>query len=55
LFEENLSRGVKIDAKTARCNWVGDRMDYGVAVENLIWLRDRGRAAANSHNASQRM
>jgi hypothetical protein len=49
LFEENLSRGVRIDGQTARCNWVGDRMDYGLAVENLICLRDRGRAAARTH------
>jgi hypothetical protein len=48
LFEENLSRGARIDAQTARCNWGGDRMDYGVAVEHLIWLRDRGRLAASS-------
>jgi hypothetical protein len=55
LFEENLSRGVQIDARTARCNWVGDRMDYGVAVEHLVWLRERGRAGAKVHNASLRM
>jgi hypothetical protein len=44
LFEEHTSRGVRIDPGTARCRWVGDRMDYGVAVEHLIWLRDRSRA-----------
>ena len=46
LFEQNLSRGVQIDEETARCHWIGDRMDYGLAVENLIWLRDRAREAA---------
>jgi hypothetical protein len=44
LFEENTSRGVRTDSKTARCRWVGARMDYGVAVEHLIWVRDRSRA-----------
>lgn len=48
LFEQNLSRGVRIDARTARCRWIGDRMDYGLAVENLILLRDRARAASPS-------
>jgi len=49
LFEQNLSRGVQIDEKTARCRWIGDRMDYGLAVGDLIWLRDRAREAENIH------
>ena len=52
LFEQNVASGVNIDAWTARCNWVGDRMDYGVAVEHLIWLRDHSRMAASVHNAA---
>jgi hypothetical protein len=47
VFEQNLSRGVQIDDDIARCHWVGDRMDYGLAVENLIWLRDRARLGAS--------
>jgi hypothetical protein len=43
LFEQNVSRGLEIDGSTARCRWSGDRMDYGLAVENLISLRDRAR------------
>lgn len=46
LFEQNVSRGVTIDSQTARCRWIGDRMDYGMAVENLIALRDRARLNA---------
>jgi hypothetical protein len=44
LFAQNLARGLHIDDGTARCRWVGDRMDYGWAIENLICLRDRARA-----------
>jgi hypothetical protein len=35
-----MSRGLRIDATTARCQWLGDRMDYGWAVGDLIQLRD---------------
>jgi hypothetical protein len=45
LFEQNVSRGLEIAGGTARCRWIGDRMDYGLAVENLISLRDRARVA----------
>jgi hypothetical protein len=48
LFEQNLSRGVRIDEETSRCRWIGDRMDYGLAVGDLIWLRDRARQAEGS-------
>jgi hypothetical protein len=41
LFEQNMGLGITIDSQTARCRWVGDRMDYGLAVENLVSLRDR--------------
>lgn len=46
LFAHQLSRDVRIDDETARCRWTGERMDYGLAVENLIWERDRARGAA---------
>jgi hypothetical protein len=46
LFAHHLSRGVCIDDETSRCRWLGERMDYGLAVENLIWLRDRARGTA---------
>jgi len=48
LFTENLSRGVRVDDSTARCRWLGERMDYGLAIENLIWLRDRTRAIVST-------
>ncbi|HJR71669.1 MAG TPA: DUF222 domain-containing protein [Gammaproteobacteria bacterium] len=41
LFEHNLGRGIEIDEETARCRWLGERMDYGLAVENLCGWRDR--------------
>ena len=40
LFEQNLTRSVRIDSTTARCQWLGERMDYGWAVGNLMQLRD---------------
>jgi hypothetical protein len=49
LFERNLSRGVEIDAGTARCRWLGERLDYGIAIGHLIGVRNKlrevGRAA----------
>ena len=30
-------RGVTIDAKTSRCGWRGEVMDYGLAIEALCW------------------
>ena len=33
----NERRGVNIDAKTARCGWRGEVMDYGIAIEALCW------------------
>ena len=37
LAEYNRRRGVDIDAKTARCGWRGEVMDYGIAIESLCW------------------
>ena len=37
LSEYNRRRGVDIDAKTARCGWRGEVMDYGIAIESLCW------------------
>ena len=50
LFAANISRGLAIDARTARCRWTGEAMDYGMAVEYLIRVRDvlRARGAALS-------
>ena len=33
----NAARGVAIDAKTARCRWGGERMDYDIAIDGLCW------------------
>jgi hypothetical protein len=41
LFEHNLSRGIGVDEETARCRWLGERMDYGMALEDLFLSRDR--------------
>ena len=33
----NATRGVAIDAGTARCGWNGERMDYDIAIDTLCW------------------
>ena len=45
LFDRNLSRGVEIDAGTARCRWLGERLDYDLAVGHLIGVRNKLRGA----------
>jgi hypothetical protein len=47
LFAFNREVGLGIDSETARCGWVGETMDYGLAIEHLIQVRDR-RSAASS-------
>ena len=37
----NLEAGLAIDAKTSRCRWLGERMDYSQAIEGMQFLRDR--------------
>lgn len=46
LLEGNRAAGLEIDTHTARCRWLGERMDYGVAIEHLIQVRDRQARAA---------
>jgi hypothetical protein len=40
LFALNRAAGVAIDWQTARCRWLGERMDYGLAVQALVQRRD---------------
>ena len=40
----NLEAGLAIDAKTSRCRWLGESMDYSQAIEGMQFLRDRGAA-----------
>jgi hypothetical protein len=42
-----LDPSLQIDAQTSRCRWLGERMDYSLAVEGLQWHdRTRGPASA---------
>ena len=43
---ERLNPGAPIDAHTSRCKWLGERMDYDIAIEGMQF-RD-GRAAAGT-------
>jgi len=33
----NLDAGLSIDARTSRCRWLGERMDYSLAIEGMQW------------------
>ncbi|HUL82424.1 MAG TPA: hypothetical protein VL131_09780, partial [Gammaproteobacteria bacterium] len=35
----------KIDAGTARCKWLGERMDYSMAIESMQFREEAARAA----------
>jgi Domain of unknown function (DUF222)/HNH endonuclease len=49
LFAHNKSRGLRIDAETIRCKWLGERMDYSLAVGYLMDVREpRGYAASGA-------
>ena len=41
LHELNRQAGLEIDAKTSRCRWLGERMDYSWAIAGMQFLRDR--------------
>lgn len=41
LFAHHRARNLQIDDKTARCRWLGERMDYGWAVSCLCGIRDQ--------------
>jgi hypothetical protein len=32
---ERLNPGIPIDAQTSRCKWLGERMDYDIAIEGM--------------------
>jgi Domain of unknown function (DUF222)/HNH endonuclease len=42
----NLEAGLAIDAHTSRCRWLGERMDYSLAIEGMQALHDRAAATA---------
>jgi hypothetical protein len=35
----NREAGLAIDWQTSRCRWLGERMDYGLAIEALVQQR----------------
>ena len=42
----NREAGLRIDPSTGRCRWLGETMDYRLAIEGIQSLRDRAAAAA---------
>lgn len=41
LGELNREAGLEIDSRTSRCRWLGERMDYSMAIEAMQWLEQR--------------
>ena len=37
MANSNAARGLDIGAQTARCGWMGERMDYNTAIDGLCW------------------
>jgi hypothetical protein len=52
LLALNRAAGLAIDWQTARCGWLGERIDYGLAIEALIQRRNMTRAASATVAAS---
>lgn len=46
LGELSREAGLDIDARTSRCRWLGEPMDYSMAIEAMQWLEQRAREAA---------
>ncbi len=46
---ERLNPGVPIDAQTSRCKWLGERMDYDMAIESMQFRDHRAPQRGNHH------
>jgi hypothetical protein len=46
---QNRNAGLSIDAKTGRCKWLGETMDYSQAIEGMQFRRDRALEADQTH------
>jgi hypothetical protein len=42
LVAANVENGASIDARTGATRWKGERMDYGIAIDSLLWRTRRG-------------
>ncbi len=40
----NRSAGIAIDARTSRCRWLGERLDYSLVIEGLQWREAKAAA-----------
>ncbi len=48
----NREAGQKIDASTSRCRWLGETMDYSMAIEGMYCLEQHARRVAGAAGAS---
>ena len=37
LVDDHRGQGLRIDAETAATHWRGEKMDYGIAIDSLLW------------------
>ncbi len=42
LVADHHQQGLRIDAKTAATRWLGEKMDYGITIDALLWRARRG-------------
>jgi hypothetical protein len=48
LPRQNVEHGIAIDARTAVTRWRGERMDYGIAIDSLLYRTRKAAAEART-------
>jgi len=48
LVAQNERRGIRVDSRTVRTRWLGERMDYSFVIDALLAARERRRHASGS-------
>lgn len=48
IARQNANHGLRIDARTAATRWGGERMDYGVAIDSLVYRTRKAAASGGS-------
>jgi hypothetical protein len=44
----NRAAGLAIDRDTSRCRWLGEKMDYSMAIEGMQWREARASPPAST-------
>jgi hypothetical protein len=54
IAKSNAERGIHITAKTGACKWTGEHMDYGVAIDSLLYrTRQHDKATSEPYNSTR--